>query len=317
MRKSACCLLLAAVLVACVHHPPAGVECPATEKLDRQPPAQDPPGCPPEDGDPPTAHTASDWQRVAESCLPPESNVLDRTIRMTAIYADWYLRHPELKWSGLASLVTMRMWIAMQCHLSDLQNAKASLEHPPEKMLQATTPPSDLKELRDAGNLVYERLAWAHVAYLAGGIDAVRAAVASEPSPDAKTVLGAFEQIHQGDAWSGNTSLLELEQRHVLQPMYGRLTKDTRVTMSVFATAEFGDPWWWAWGSRSIFQRYMWGPGLPVLIATGSRPDIGNDTQRWFWLSRRVFPLWKNLEQSHDAIPVRLKALQHSVLPDL
>src|SRR5690348_17068665 len=146
MRKSACCLLLAAVLVACVHHPPAGVECPATEKLDRNPLAQKAPNCPPEDGDLPTAHTVSEWQRVAESCLPPESNVLDRTIRTTAIYADWYLRHPELKWSGLASLVTMRMWIAIQCHPSERQRLKDSLEHPSEKMLQASTPARDLEE---------------------------------------------------------------------------------------------------------------------------------------------------------------------------
>jgi hypothetical protein len=209
------------------------------------------------------------------------------------------------------------MRIAIQCHPSARKRVEDSLQHPSEKMLEATTPQRDLEELRNAGNLVYERVGWAHVAYLAGGIDAVRAAVTNEPSSDASTVLDAFEHISKGDTWPGNTALLEFEQRHVLQPMYGRLTKDTRVSMSVFATAEFGDPWWWAWGSRSIFQRYMWGPGLPALISTGSRPDIGNDTQRWYWLSRRVFPLWRNLEQSHAAIPVRLQALQHSVLPDL
>src|SRR5207245_284178 len=134
---------------------------------------------------------------------------LGRNAAITATYAGWYLRNRSLfKWAGMAAFASHQVGVALGI----------------DRITGNVVP--DLDIVRETNNLVYDDIAWAHLAYEAGRSLAVEEALAAA-APKVRTryslLLNGFRLIDEGRdriatgattagrglVWKGNLLLLQ------------------------------------------------------------------------------------------------------------
>jgi hypothetical protein len=172
-----------------------------------------------------------------------------------------------------------------------------------------------LNMLRLTNNEVFKDIGWAHEAYVRGGLAAVETATGADPHFD--NLKLAFQQIDagkllqmQGNAaagyqsiWQGNLTLLQREQRDIIQP---RLDSAT-VLFDTFLTAAtvleyWVNPFHIHPGKMTVFPFAMLVFNLPFLIDNKCPPDFSNFDQRWAWIKKRVVPIFQRLDGSDPEI---------------
>jgi len=248
-------------------------------------------------------HTREEWQRYAESALPPEERYSERNRAITAKYAGWYLEHPEMfKWAGMASFASRQVGVAIVMaemlvapERMGSENLFAGLHRfaAQQFMLQ------DLDAMRKGNNNIFRDIAWAHAAYVEGGLAEIERCCIGT---DAGLLLEGFIMIDRGMAllrshsdaeaanriiWEGNIALLRHEQTTVLQPIFNSLSPGGRIVASFGSELDFScelpsDPKYQA--SFSTHYGY--------LETLAGMKSIADPVHRWQWVEQRVVPAW-------------------------
>jgi hypothetical protein len=232
------------------------------------------------------------WLEKAQSLLPSEAHVLERNARITAIYAELYLKHRDLfKWAGMAAFASYQVGTALKplgLHL-----------HPGPLR-------DDLELIRKTNNAVYRDIAWAHFAYQEAGIEELRRCLAG--SRDDARLLEGFEHIDIGArtkpvsmdrVWRGNTVLLRHEQEHTVQPRFDQFDKLFDVALTCFTMLDFdADAEHLDTGTLSAFTLFMLTRGLHKLVLSCSLPNVADFRQRWYWIVKSLLPEWQKVDRS-------------------
>lgn len=290
------------------------------------------------------------WRQKALAGLPPEEEVIARNKAITGTYAAWYIRCPEvLKWAGMAAFASHRVGLALQPYrikfldnaIMDIEEDETYADSEPKALTDSRlhllrkgkeSVLQGLNLIRETNNCVYRDIGWAHVAYLSrqGGLAALEAELADQPSYE--RLLTGFRLLDQGRQmltgspqqkcearkliWEGNELLLEHEQLHTVQNQFEKLDAAFDLFLSFATVMSFN---YVNLGSRELyinpfklssFRLFLWLFGLGLLARTHSRPDIVRADHRWYWVRRRVLPLWKWVEERDKMLPDKMEKLK-------
>jgi hypothetical protein len=253
--------------------------------------------------------TKGDWLQLVESGLPPEERYSERNRAITARYAAWYLQRPELfKWAGMASFASRQVGVAIVMaemmaapERMGAENLLAGLHRfaAQQFMMQ------DLDEIRKGNNNIFRDIAWAHAAYIGGGLAEVESCAVGT---DRDLLLKGFEMIDRGmemlrrnvDAevgtrlvWEGNIALLRHEQTTVLQPVFDTLSPGGRIVASFGSELDFScdlpaDPKF-----QASFPSHF-----GYLETLAGLKSIADPVLRWQWVEARVLPAWMAADQA-------------------
>jgi hypothetical protein len=249
--------------------------------------------------------TREEWQRIAESVLPPEERYSDRNRMITARYAGWYLENPGiLKWAGMAAFASRQVGLAILAaelmmapeRQSDDGNLLLALHRFGADRLML----ADFEEIRTGNNNIYRDIAWAHAAYVGGGMAELEACAAKREDDLLVEGFGMIDrgrQLLRRDAndreaerliWEGNIFLLRHEQVDVLQPVFDRLSSGGRVLASFGSELDFS-------GSPIPDSRYRASfSSLHGYFETlAGAKSVANPADRWQWVEQCVIPSWK------------------------
>jgi hypothetical protein len=254
--------------------------------------------------------TREEWRQAVESELPAPERYADRNRVITARYAGWYLEHPHIfKWAGMASFASRQVGVAIL--MAELLTRPERIEADAlllslhrfgaDRLLLA-----DFEEIRQGNNNIYRDIAWAHAAYIAGGIDELMAC-ASE-TDDANLIAG-FGMIdrgrellrrnendhdHEGErlVWEGNIFLLRHEQINVLQPVFDRLSPAGRLMASFGSELDFSGTKLSDFRCRASFSSFH---GYFETLA--GLKSVTNPADRWQWVEKSVIPAWQSADR--------------------
>lgn len=274
------------------------------------------------------AKSRQEWIDEVESRIPPKNNIVERNRAITAQYASWYLRKPELfKWAGMAAFASRQVGLAL---------AVAELMHGPGSLISAVRSDddgpaadagkllrqavgallsvpsimhslaarqlllSDLDEIRHGNNSIYYDIAWAHAAYLEEGIVGIEQNCVPE---EKEYMLGGFRLIDRGDRMlregsneeearkavrEGNVLLLRHEQIRTLQPIFDAISPFGKIVVSFGSELDFPEP-----GAKPSFSTHA--GYLETLFGWKSVTD---SSCRWQWIEESVLPSWERLDSS-------------------
>lgn len=295
---------------------------------------------------PPPPRTVADWQALVVGRLPSADQVLARNYALTAQYARWYKANPGIfKWAGMASFSSHRVGLALTPYemimdveqlldnpnvpgpgdaearqIVDIKARGDSLDPEIPLVRKAAILPG-LNMLRLINNAVFKDIGWAHEAYAQGGLAAVETATGADPK--FRQLKVAFQQIDAGrlqmqgntpaayqSIWQGNLSLLEREQRDIIQP---RL-KDATVLFKTFLTAAtvleyWVNPFHIHPRKMTVFPFAMVVFNLPFLFDNQCLPAFSNFDQRWAWIKKRVIPIFQRLDGSDPEIMTSIEEI--------
>lgn len=252
--------------------------------------------------------TREEWRQAVESELPAPERYADRNRVITARYAGWYLEHPHIfKWAGMASFASRQVGLAIL--MAELMSAPERAEADElllslhrfgaDRLLLA-----DFEEIRQGNNNIYRDIAWAHAAYIAGGMEELMAC-ASE-TDDAKLITG-FGMIDRGRelllrdehdeegerlVWEGNIFLLRHEQVDVLQPVFDRLSPAGRLMASFGSELDFSGTMLPDLRCRASFSTFH---GYFETLA--GLKSVTNPADRWHWVEKSVLPAWQSADK--------------------
>ena len=278
--------------------------------------------------------TKREWQEILEQKLPPKNRYTDRNRAITAYYAQCYLERPDVfKWAGMAAFASNQVGIALQ--VAEVLMAPRVLAAGPEnggttsllasgvKLYQqglslifsvpvalhdVTTRPlllNDLDLLKQGNDLIFDDIAWAHLAYMQGGIGEIEANVSESEHPyliqgfrmiDAGVKkLADPAQVEAGKELirNGNITLLKQEQQLTLATIMGSLTSIGKLIISLGGAMDFQDASRNASGG-SWFTNYF--GILPVL---SGRVSLARFEDRWKWLEGEALPLWDRIDTAY------------------
>jgi hypothetical protein len=254
------------------------------------------------------SRTRESWRQELEAELPALERYADRNRVITARYAGWYLEHPHIfKWAGMASFASRQVGLAIL--MAELLTKPERIEADAlllslhrfgaDRLLLA-----DFEEIRQGNNNIYRDIAWAHAAYIAGGMDELMAC-ASE-TEDAKLITG-FDIIDRGRellrlnenddegerlVWEGNLFLLRHEQVDVLQPVFDRLSPAGRLMASFGSELDFSGSVLPDFRCRTSFSSFH---GYFETLA--GLKSVTNPADRWQWVEKSVIPAWQSADR--------------------
>lgn len=254
------------------------------------------------------SRTREEWRLAVESELPAPERYADRNRVITARYAGWYLEHPQIfKWAGMASFASRQVGLAILAaelmtapERSEADALLLSLHRFGADWLLL----ADFEEIRQGNNNIYRDIAWAHAAYIDGGMEEL-SACASE-TDDAKLLAG-FGLIdrgrellrrdeHDGEGerlvWEGNLYLLRHEQIDVLQPVFDRLSPAGRIMASFGSELDFSGSLLPDSRCRASFSSFH---GYFETLA--GLKSVTNPTDRWQWVEKSVIPAWQSADR--------------------
>jgi hypothetical protein len=261
------------------------------------------------------------WCVLLEKELPNEREVVARNLAITSCYASWYLQEPTLfKWAGMASFASRQVGLGLA--LFELLYAPSAKPLSVSASLQLTGIPvylaslihtavadrfflQDLEVIRKGNNAIYRDIAWAHAAYLYGGITEVESGCGER---EFEFMLAGFRMIDEGrkvlvsDSVSrnaqrmireGNILLLRHEQLNTLQPLFDTMTPAGRILASFGSELDFscGSPD--ALHRKASFTEYS---GYFETLS-GIR-SVASQNDRWRWIERSVLPAWEDTDSS-------------------
>ncbi len=269
-----------------------------------------------------------EWKDAAEAHLPSRENITERNRAITSHYARLYLDHPEsFKWAGMAAFASSQVGIALgfidvlgapgrMIEQRETGNVQGFFEGAgdaaggvarmllslPVSLYDAATRTillNDLEEIRKGNNAIYNDIAWAHNAYLEGGLDEL-----DENTTDIEKelLLSGFSLIDEGrkrlekgdddDSGKrlireGNVMLLRHEQINTLGPVFEAISMQGRILVSFGSELNFGEAAPPGSASRASFADHA--GYLETLIGIRS---VTNPEHRWQWIEENVLPAW-------------------------
>jgi uncharacterized protein DUF2515 len=212
----------------------------------------------------------------------------DNIQKVYALYAQWYLAHPELKWAGMAKLAGGSVYGG----LLKLQDERPGWS--PRDIIVPFLVYDKVKQRQmdkverifvDMQKNIFMDLAWQHQAYVEGGLSALGAAYNRGDMSAAN--YEAWVKIASGDKaaqWEGNKALLMREQSEVLPPGYERirdLTGGGTIAENI---------------SENTQSPLPGGAPFQTLYPDG---DVTKFEDRWKWIDEHMLPEYKALGDDH------------------
>lgn len=280
--------------------------------------------------------TKEEWKAAAESRLPPREEIIQRNRAITSHYARLYLDHYEIfKWAGMAAFASSQVGVALT-FVEIMQTPAKMMDHDVGNRQEGNyniieglgelfalaaraiffLPFSiydfasrnillnDLEEIRKGNNAIYSDIAWAHMAYLEGGLKEVEDNVSEN---EHEFLLSGFRLIDEGaglrksdknaskaDALirEGNIRLLRHEQINTLGPIFEAISPQGRVVVSFGSELNFGEAAPPGHPSRASFADYF---GYFNTLS-GNR-SVTNPEHRWQWIEECVLPAWYAVDE--------------------
>jgi hypothetical protein len=208
--------------------------------------------------------------------------------KVYALYAKWYLDHPELKWAGMAKLAGGSVYGGFLSMVEERPGWGWAFLGP-LGVGYAKTKRTQMDKVErifvGMQKNIFMDLAWQHQAYTEGGLPALKAAYASGDMSLAN--YEAWVKIATGDEnarWEGNKTLLLREQSEVLPPDYRRIQDlwfgdsiTDEISSNTASPIPGGDP----------FRR---------LYPDG---DVTTFEDRWKWIENQMLPEYRALGDAH------------------
>lgn len=261
------------------------------------------------------------WCTMLEKDLPDESRTVARNLAITSRYAALYLQEPFLfKWAGMAAFASRQVGFGLA--IFELIHAPSAKQSSAEKALTLAGIPvylasllhtaaadrfflQDLDVIRKGNNAIYRDIAWAHAAYLHGGLAELEAGCGER---EQEFMLAGFRMIDEGRSAllsdtgnsealrlirEGNILLLRHEQLNTLQPLFDTVSSAGRVMVSFGSELDF------SCGSPDAAHRKTSFAGFSGYFETlsGVR-SITEPADRWKWIEREVLPAWEDADSS-------------------
>ena len=310
----------------------------------------------------------SDWAAIAHweagiepRAWRPELGLAANESTIAAVYdfyARLYLGSPEFEWAGMANLVGPMFYAGWQdlsglrylldpsqrVHALGLTSGVRWLNLPPAVTIGvASLAGRELAwletQLLDMQKQIFEDLAWMHVAFRYGGLDAVTANVHDPGLIDAWTDIasGESERVR-----AGNVALLRREQSEIIQDDYDRIARHNGIVGGILADALT----WLADapfpGSRPYRVAVAegievididgrdadwWPPAewLPLEVSTTvvsvPRGHVTCFEDRWQWITDDLLPAYHDLADDPDrlrvllATPLEVRVREHRRIP--
>lgn len=278
-------------------------------------------------------HSREEWKAVAESRLPPREEVVQRNRAITAHYARLYLDHHDIfKWAGMAAFASSQVGVALAfvemmqapgrimgsdgreeqgdilqgigTFFADSARTLFSLPFSVFDFAAKNILLNDLEEIRAGNNSIYNDIAWAHMAYLEGGLDEIEGNIAGN---ERELLLSGFRLIDEGAALrksgkntaeaealvrDGNIRLLRHEQVNTLGPVFDTISPQGHIVVSFGSELNFGEAAPPGHCSRASFADHF---GY-IETLSGSR-DVTNAEHRWQWIEENVLPAWYAVDE--------------------
>ena len=273
-----------------------------------------------------------EWKDDAEAHLPPQENITGRNRAITSHYARLYLEHPDFfKWAGMAAFASSQVGIALgfievlgapgkMMEQRESAHAGGFLEGAgdaaggvvkmllslPVSLYDAATRAillNDLEEIRKGNNAIYNDIAWAHNAYIEGGLDELDGNTIDR---EKELLLPGFSMIDEGKKRlekdgeddqarhmirEGNIKLLRHEQIKTLAPVFEAISMQGRILVSFGSELNFGEAAPPGCASRASFADHF---GYLETL-TGIR-SVTNPEHRWQWIEENVLPAWNAVD---------------------
>jgi len=261
-------------------------------------------------------------QRYWRAALQPLSgpgDVIMRNAQITASYATYYKRRSDLfKWAGCAAFVSYQLWPPLVGFKPQVLNRRIfdakALEEGPAPVQH------DLDLLRVTNVAVFQDIAWAHTAYLDGGLSAVEAG--TEGLPNHELLVEGFREIARGEkllaadrrsyegkdaVWRGNTTLLRHEQAGIIQEQLGKMNDAVAMMM-----------WWLSidFDANNLKSDQATQASFAAAMTRRNRPDgkVNNFDDRWTWIEDEILPQWRKTDERGvmNEIDVLIQEPKHS-----
>ena len=271
--------------------------------------------------------TATEWRRYAQSLVPGQGCLFARNQRITGLYAELYLRHPDcFKWAGMAAYASHHVRLALLplrlatgptgCRITDAQSRRSSKLNP-----------KDVEVLRRTNDHIFADIYWAHLVY--GGSAEGLKTLSEILEPGHESMLLGFESIEEGRVlleqgdeglrkegerlvWAGNTQLLRHEQELMVQPLFESLSAPFSHVFSAASSLGFtsGRPMEY-FRLFCSFYMYMATGGVFKRQRPPLLPNITHLPDRWSWISQCILPKFQ-LFESRATSPIK-EQLEHLV----
>lgn len=272
----------------------------------------------------PPPDTVEGWKAEAAAMLSPPCCAFHRNVEISAKYAWLYRQSPEcFKWAAMAAIASHHIRLVLFPLRWDTD--RGGYIDLPRSLGRRGRLTDDANTIRETNNAIFADIFWVHLAYLAyssepGGLDRLREMLGA--NSHYASVFSAFETIHRGRAlaadtaalpserrrgedmvWEGNLSLLDHEQRVVVQPHFDRLSRSFVRVISMGATTSFE-----VRGVRqearyfTSFYLHSFTKGLTRAVRVRAWPRITRLEDRWQWLEMGVVPRFRRLEAMPDLI---------------
>jgi hypothetical protein len=252
------------------------------------------------------------WWRTVKN-LPGEGDVLLRNAEVTSQYATWYWARPyQFKWAGCAAFVSHTVGFALVPSKPQVLQRRVTDSEALEQR-PAGLGPIDI--LRVINTAVFHDIAWAHVAYLNGGLLEVEAGLAGVPHHE--LMLEGFREIDRGwqirpssdrrgsDAvWRGNALLLKHEQAGIIQDQLDHFTEPAGALVSRLVALDFDANNLSREEETTVsFQRSMRRHGR-------SDARVTNFADRWLWIEDEILPMWRRVDEEQPELLLRVDSLK-------
>ncbi|NTV45917.1 MAG: hypothetical protein HGB11_05235 [Chlorobiales bacterium] len=293
-------------------------------------------------------HKKEDWKKTLEEKLPPKHKYIERNKAITAHYAGLYLQNQDLfKWAGMAAFASNQVGIAIA--VAEMLNSPGGMvaktgQSKDETLIDMglrlygtffdllfAIPVAlhdfathqllldDLEKVKNGNDEIFNDIAWAHHAYLKGGLKEVEENVSES---EREYMLAGFRLIDEGAKKlqnpsqkdegraliaKGNTLLLKHEQVNTIQPIFDRVSLLGKTVISFGGMLDFEGAAENGQGRLSSFSQYFGN------MATLSRQRcLTNRDDRWEWVEKDVLPIWAKVDASYcqdSALCQRLTAM--------
>lgn len=274
-----------------------------------------------------------EWKAETESLLPPREKIIQRNRSITSHYARLYLDHHDIfKWAGMAAFASNQVGVALVFVEMMLTPEKLMENRAPQKadnllegigffiagaaktlfslpfwvydVTSRNILLNDLEEIRKGNNAIYNDIAWAHKAYLEGGLSEIESNVTEN---EREFLLSGFRMIEEGRMLlesgddtkkakalirDGNIKLLRHEQINTLGPVFDAISPQGRVVVSFGSELNFGEAAPAGCSQRSSFADHF--GYFDTLFGIRS---VTNPEHRWQWIEENVLPLWYAVDE--------------------
>jgi hypothetical protein len=275
-----------------------------------------------------TPDTVAGWKAAAGSLLSDPCCAFHRNSEISARYAWLYTLQPAyFKWAAMAAIASHHVRLALfPFRLDADRTGYVDIPHSlGRRRLLLTT---DVDTIRATNNAIFDDIFWVHLAYVSDerGVERLHALLRAERHYAA--VLSGFEAIDRGrrvleDAtasatarrtaedriWAGNVTLLEHEQRALVQPNFDRLSCAFARIVSIGSATSFQ-----ARGVRqgayfTSFYLYSLTRGIPNAMRAQAWPRITRFDDRWGWLQASVVPRFRRFDADSHVINASLRRI--------